>query len=523
MSFKKAKSKSKSRSRERKGQCFLCGRETSIMCTSCNQIYYCSQEHYIYHRQQNYCFPYKVVWKPGKGKCLVAARDIEAMELILFDQALVVGPRNITDQVCLECGKEVDGKYCCGICKFPMCGELCQVGKLHQMECGILARLSSNIEKTKVYPWIAPLRLLLRMAANTRVYRQVQFLMDHNTTTVDEDQTVLKENKDILTSFLKCDQLKQFTEDDFLWVKGVLRTNCIMFGEKRMRALFPHFSLINHNCRANSKHTCYIQSKKISVTAQADIKEGEEIEINYIAFIQGTFLRRKKLHAIWKFPCLCDRCKDPTELGTNLSTLRCPKCENGYLLQEDPLQDNGNWICKVHNFKISSDAYLEMTSAIKDYLYSSKAGKSIQDQEKDLEMFQEYLHPQHHLCMLLKRNIIQTYSRLDLKQVDRNGFLRIRELCQESLDILGKVDPGYPIWRADTLKDLAACEMNLARVEFEGGLIERPEFLVRVKNSMKIVEEASKCKSAVTIRRKFDNGEPLTEEQYENCGGSQQV
>ena len=25
---------------------------------------------------------------PGKGKCMVAARDIEAMELILFDTAL---------------------------------------------------------------------------------------------------------------------------------------------------------------------------------------------------------------------------------------------------------------------------------------------------------------------------------------------------------------------------------------------------------------------------------------------------
>ena len=35
----------------------------------------------------------------GKGKCTVASRDIEAMELILFDSALVVGPRNITEPV----------------------------------------------------------------------------------------------------------------------------------------------------------------------------------------------------------------------------------------------------------------------------------------------------------------------------------------------------------------------------------------------------------------------------------------
>ena len=39
------------------------------------------------------------MWKSGKGRCTVASRDIEAMELILFDQALVVGPRAITEEV----------------------------------------------------------------------------------------------------------------------------------------------------------------------------------------------------------------------------------------------------------------------------------------------------------------------------------------------------------------------------------------------------------------------------------------
>jgi hypothetical protein len=324
---------------------------------------------------------------------------------------------------------------------------------------------------------------------------------------------VLEENKDILATMLKCQQLKQFTEEDFLWVRGVLRTNCLMFGEKRMRALFPHFSLINHNCRANSKHTVFLQTKKIAVTAQTDIKQGEEIEINYVAFIQGTYLRRKKMQEIWKFSCLCDRCKDPTELDSNLGTLRCPKCEEGYMVQDNPLGEQTAWVCKVHKFKISLQAYLELTSAIKEHLYCKDRGaKTIKEQEKDLTLFQEYLHPHHYLCMLLKRNIIQTYSRLGLKDVDRQDFMRIRELCQESLTILGIVDPGYPVWRAETLKDLAACEMNLARIEFEGGHIPRPDFLARVKNSMKMVEEASKCKSNVTIKRKLDNGESLQEE-----------
>jgi len=479
-------------------------------------VYYCSQQCYIYHRQQNYCYPFRVVWKPGKGKCVVATRDIEALELIIFDQATVVGPRNISNEVCLECGANVENSdYCCGICKFPMCNELCQVGKQHQIECAILKGLPSSVSRKKVYTWISPLRLLLRMASNPRVYKQIQFLQDHNATTLQEDQEVLAESKDLLTYLLKNPALKQFTQEDFLWVRGVLRTNCLMFGEKRLRALFPHFSFINHNCRANAKHTVYLQKQKIAVTAQTEIKEGEEIEINYVAFIQGTFLRRRKLNSTWKFLCVCARCTDPTELGTNLSTIKCPKCENGFMVNENPLSDESNWVCKakVHNFKISWQSYLEMTAAIKADLYSDNR-KSIDQQEEDLIKYQEYLHPHHHLCMLLKRNIINAYSKMDLKMVERKGFLRIRELCQESLDILGLVDPGYPIWRSDTLKDLAACEMNLARVDLESSLIQRPEFLERVKGSMKMVEEASKCKSAVTIKRKFDNIEPLQEEKH---------
>lgn len=185
------------------------------------------------------------------------------------------------------------------------------------------------------------------------------------------------------------------------------------------------------------------------------------------------------------------------------------------MVADNPLSADPSWICKVHDFKISCTAYLELTSAIKDHLYSkNRDSKSITEHENDLKLFQEYLHPHHHLCMLLKRNIIQTYSRMGLKDVERKDFMRIRDLCQESLNILGLVDPGYPIWKADTLKDLAACEMNLARVEFESELIQRPEFLTRVKNSMKIVEEASKCKSNVTIKRKFDNSEALQEEKH---------
>ena len=59
---------------------------------------------------------------------------------------------------------------------------------------------------------------------------------------------------------------------------------------------------------------------------------------------------------------------------------------------------------------------------------------------------------------------------------------------------------------------LLVLTMNLARTRFELGEISRPEFLLQVKNSMKLVEEASSCKSCVKIERKMENGETLSEE-----------
>ena len=67
-------------------------------------------DHLLAHRQQNYCFPFRfcydlctqircamydirVKWRAGKGRCLVASRDINPLELIMFDAAIVTGPQ----------------------------------------------------------------------------------------------------------------------------------------------------------------------------------------------------------------------------------------------------------------------------------------------------------------------------------------------------------------------------------------------------------------------------------------------
>ena len=54
--------------------------------------------------------------------------------------------------------------------------------------------------------------------------------------------------------------------------------------------------------------------------------EGEELTITYCPPLLSTAARREKLLRSKFFSCKCDRCSnDPTEMGTHLGSLLCPK------------------------------------------------------------------------------------------------------------------------------------------------------------------------------------------------------
>ena len=142
-------------------QCFLCQKPNcTVKCNkpNCN-TYYCSNEHYAAHtfevkyalkpnassaikssvndksaRNANIggdgesgreslngdvndiaskliCLPYKILNSERIGRHFVATRDIKPLELILVDDAAVVGPSTITNPVCIVCLKPTKGEF----------------------------------------------------------------------------------------------------------------------------------------------------------------------------------------------------------------------------------------------------------------------------------------------------------------------------------------------------------------------------------------------------------------------------
>ena len=118
-----------------------------------------------------------------------------------------------------------------------------------------------------------------------------------------EVRTVWKKHKISLTK-------KEFREINFSLVKTLLSRN-----------LF-------YNSNSRKFH------KIFQIRAAVPIRKGEHISIMYSDPMWGTGNRHQHLYETKYFHCKCSRCLDPTEMGTEFSSLKCPSCtidRNGYL------------------------------------------------------------------------------------------------------------------------------------------------------------------------------------------------
>ena len=60
-----------------------------------------------YDSDKKACWPFAISQKIGVGRCLVAARDISAGELVLHDASVTSGPRD-DQSVCVNCFSQGD-------------------------------------------------------------------------------------------------------------------------------------------------------------------------------------------------------------------------------------------------------------------------------------------------------------------------------------------------------------------------------------------------------------------------------
>ena len=69
-------------------------------------------------------------------------------------------------------------------------------------------------------------------------------------------------------------------------------------------------------------------------------------------------------------------------------------------------------------------------------------------------------------------------------------------------------------------KNFLLALLNLARFDFEDGKIPRPEFLIKVKEAVGLVQEGIRCKSCVKIARSTMTMDEMIDSMSDSEGGS---
>jgi len=476
--------------------CFICSKPATETCDKCNLVAFCSEEHKKLHRPENFCFPFMVEQKEGVGRYVVAVRDIEPLELVMWDAAAALGPRMGCPPVCLQCLKPSDGSYRCESCSWPVCDQKCSQGNAHKIECETLKNAAEKVEFTNFqephdsYRCIAPLRLLKVQQKIPEVWERLSYLMDHNEDRI-KDDVLWNTYQTSVNKFLKSSD-PTLKDEDINRTVGLLWTNAFACSNGGGQAIFPTFSFMSHSCVPNCTHSVF-PNKTLALQAKTKIKAGEEFTISYISTLQGSLKRRMKLHDKWFFDCRCPRCMDPTELGSFTSAHLCQVCNlpEAYIIPTEVEIDSAPWKCQKCGLLSPAEELNKKETEIAMDMQKLD-NNSLVGFEEFHETTLTMLHPNHYLNILLKRHLIGLYSGV-LGQLETEDLERVKRYCEVVDGVYQIIDPGYQKERGTILRALCEVSKMLAKKYLTDKTETEEQFSERVKKCCDLFQEGQKC------------------------------
>jgi len=488
--------------------CFFCGLDDCALCELCGLVGVCNK-HARIHRPEQECMPFKVENQPGKGNFLVATRDIKPFQVVLQDEPAIIGPFDDCELQCLSCSAPMDEYNACSICSLPVCNPECEKGWRHRSECKYFAHSNIPHKDTDInvlYSAIAPVRMMDVKETKMEVWGLVDRLEDH----LEERQ------KRPQWSYLT-DKVFPFLEKHSSLggniavlerIVGIFRTNSVKWEEKGVsigHALCPVFSLLCHSCVNNTRYVT--DNNKITVRACLPIMKGEEITSQYRSPNEGNILRRRDFIKNWLFDCSCPRCQDPTELGTNACTLKCMQCCKPTLLPRTSSLES-DWECRSCGFNITHQTALQITVGMNVKFLNKSYGDSLQSWEDFLDEISEVSHPNNFICMKTKRIILQIYgSRTGstLSELKMHELQRKIELCRNYIEVFSVLEPGYRVWKGRVLEEMLGPLSIIVQKRMESGEMGKLEYMLKYKEIITIIREASKCRQFLVRDNETDS------------------
>jgi len=493
------------------GACPQCNKIATTKCTGCKEVYYCNRDcqkkNWKVHKPICKALPYKICNSPELGNYLVARRKIQKGEVIINEPPLVLGPSTVSHPICLACYTPVDGSYL-HPSGWPMCGPTCSKAAAHNPEVIVPVQCDAQFEVEDydkacyLYDCIIVMRALLMQKSAPNKYKTLMNMQSH----IEERRgtpiwanvqerivDVMKKTLGIMVFEAICPEF-DFSDETIQKIQGIIDTNKkeIKLAFSDIDGVYATACLLEHSCRPNVKIN-FDKDYKISVIAGKDIEEGEHIATMYTHALWGSIARRDHLNITKQFWCNCGRCTDPTEFGSNFSTI----LDKGHpLLPKDPLDADSDWVCdKTGKTMTAYEVKVEL-SKIGQELETIQAKGSIDDLEQFLEEKKKVLHPNHYHLVTAKHSLLQMYGRTEgylIQDMPEEQLQRKIELCKENLDVLYKIDPNMirlEVYAAAAYFELHLPLLQISKRKWETGKLATEDFRKELEEPLDYVKKA---------------------------------
>ncbi|XP_064081405.1 SET domain-containing protein SmydA-8-like [Macrobrachium nipponense] len=408
----------------------------------------------IYHKElRQTTLPVDIQYQPGKGRFLVARRDISAGELIFKESPLLLAPKAASEPTCLACLKVLDAKFAlCKNCKGPLCSSGCHGNGHTEKECRLIKGLGleespnfrMNFRELSVL--LAPLRVYLLMNESPAAKEVFQALQSHK-----ERRKMMPIGRYVEEKIVKVfhDKLKLDVDSSLVHhICGVLDTNSYEVSiddSSRARAIFTLTSMLNHSCLPNTQR--WYADGKMIIRAATDIPKGVPVTTTYTQTLWGTSTRLAHLSTCKMFTCVCNRCNDPTELGSHLSSISCKSCQSPDGLLIPPKTSEVHWRCHKCEAQVPSNAIQAMVRASSAIL-SKVDMQSTEEVTATLKHLSRMLGRQHYIVAELKLGMIQSIMKLPFREdVSDDDLIRVMDASTELLSLAELIEPELSRFR----------------------------------------------------------------------------
>ncbi|XP_023349723.1 protein msta isoform X2 [Eurytemora carolleeae] len=426
------------------------------------------------------------------GRHIIASRDIRAGEKIMDSNPDVLGPR-LTQPVpcCLGCHRGDKQLLKCPKCALPVCGVKCTSSSVHQMECAVIYKYKKKDADIFGLETVLPFRILALQYTQPEVFLKI-LSMESNKQEIVKGKNWKSLQETVVDPILALG-IPDVDRDTLENILGIILTNTfeVVLPSALLIGIFYESSFMNHHCIGNTR-IILDKGGKMTVTASVPIKKNKPIKFNYVKGLDSTWLRQQELLENKYFSCACERCLDPTELGSYVSGHRCLKeeCE-GSVIPTDPLNKQSDWKCDkcqeivpVQNIRKTLKCLSRDTESLDK--------NNMKDLKRLINKYESKLHRQNGLLADLKQMLISGYGRLpgfqveDMNEADHKLKLR---LVHEVLGALDIVDPGLSLGRGLLLFELHTTLVILSNLEFEKK--QNPnQLLIRLLEAEKYLAEA---------------------------------